>query len=233
MRQAHHLVQRAGPPGDVGGARDRQEPGSRSGVQGSGNIIGAKRAVPAALDVAAPGGPGPGQQVGVVLDNGGHDDVVRRELQTIGEVVYRFGRVATDDGHVVAALAAGEAQDGVPGSFVGVGRPLGFVPRAPVHARVPRQELFNSGQHRWEGRRRGGCVARKVRALLTVDARHQGTVADQWRQRRQPGRCHKGVPIVTLEISGLPLAAHSAQARAMNRSSRSCLLGTRPRRPPL
>jgi hypothetical protein len=95
----------------------------------------------------------------VVLDHGGDDDIIRREPQTVGEMVYRFCRIATDDGHVVTALAVGEAQDGVAGAFVGVRRALRFVPGAPVRARVPGQELFNGGQHGWEGGRRGSGIA--------------------------------------------------------------------------
>ena len=62
-------------------------------------------AVGAALDEAAPAQPGPGQQVGVVLDHGGDDDVVGLEAQAVGEVVDRLGGVAADDRHVVAVGA--------------------------------------------------------------------------------------------------------------------------------
>ena len=59
----------------------------------------------AALDVAAPCDACPRQEVGVMLDDGGHDDVVRLQAEPVGEVVDGLGRVAADDGHVVAIPA--------------------------------------------------------------------------------------------------------------------------------
>ena len=66
--------------------------------------------VAAALDVAPPGHPAPGQQVGVVLDHGGEHDVVGVEAQPVGQLVDGLGGVPADDGHVVAAAAGSPAK---------------------------------------------------------------------------------------------------------------------------
>ena len=51
-----------------------------------------------------PGYPGPGQEVGVVLHHRRRHDIVRLELQPVGEMVDRLGGVAAEHHH--AALVA-------------------------------------------------------------------------------------------------------------------------------
>src|SRR5205807_256383 len=74
------------PAGDVGRAGDCEKLRPWACVQRDDHIVGCEGAVGAALDVAAGGGTGPGEQVGVVLDDGGHDDIIRLEAQAIGQV---------------------------------------------------------------------------------------------------------------------------------------------------
>ena len=70
------LVERWEPAGDVGGAGDGEQPGCGAVIERGGDVGGGEGAVLAALDVATPGQPSPRQEVGVVLDDGGDDDVV-------------------------------------------------------------------------------------------------------------------------------------------------------------
>ena len=117
-----HGVERRRPAGHVRGAGDRQQRRGRSGVEGGGEVVEVECSVRAAVDEAAPAQAGPGQQVGVVLDHGGDDDVVRLEPEPVGEVVDRLGRVAADDGHVVTVGgAAGEAHGRCSRRLVGLG----------------------------------------------------------------------------------------------------------------
>ena len=76
--------------------------GRGPGVERGDDVVDRERAVGAALDEASLAQAGPRQQVGVVLDHGRHDHVVRSEAQPVGEVVDRLGRVAAEDRHVVA-----------------------------------------------------------------------------------------------------------------------------------
>ena len=50
-----------------------------------------------------PRGPGPGQQVGVMLGHGGDDDDVAGQPQAVREVVECLSGVPADDGNVIAA----------------------------------------------------------------------------------------------------------------------------------
>ena len=75
----------------------------------------------------------------MVLDDGGHHDVVGVELEPVGEVVDGLGGVAADDGDVVAVgVAAGEGQGAAAGLLVCGGGGLRLPAGAAVDARVPR-----------------------------------------------------------------------------------------------
>ena len=175
------VVDRGQPAGDVRRGGDREQPGPWPGVEGGGDVVDGEGAVGAALDVPAPAEPGPGQQVGVVLDHGGDHDVVGRETEPVGEVVDGLGGVAADDGDVVAVgWSAGEAQGRRPGRLVGGGRPLRLVPGPPMDARVPGQELVHRLRDRREGAGRRRRVQAQVRTVVAVDARHRAG-------RRRPG----------------------------------------------
>ncbi len=165
-----------------------QQLGTGRGVEGGGDVVDRERALGAALDEAALTAPGPGQQHGVVLDDGGDDHVVGGQRQPVGEMVDGLGGVADDHGDVVAVLrAAGEAEGGQAGLLVGVGGQAGLVPRPPVHAGVPRQELLHALGHRRQGVGRGRRVEVQVRPLLPVDDRAPAG------RRRRATRGH-GVP---------------------------------------
>ena len=124
-----------------------QELGRAPVVEDPHDVVDAEGAVGAALDPAAGGDAGPRQQVGVVLDDGRHDDVVGVERQAVGQVVHRLGRVADEHDHVAAGRRPapppppGEAEGAVARRLVGRGGAPGLVAGASMHARVPRQEL--------------------------------------------------------------------------------------------
>ena len=73
-------------------------------VEHRGDVVDAERAVRAALDPAPRRHPCPGQQVGVVLDDGRGDHVVGSQPEAVGEMVDGLGRVAHEDDHVVAPV---------------------------------------------------------------------------------------------------------------------------------
>ena len=108
--------------GCAGDGQERRPPGA--GVERGHHVVDVEGAVGPALDVAAPGHPTPREEVGVVLDDGGDDHVVRCEAEPVGEVVDGLGGVAAQDGDVVAVrVPAGEGQDGPAGFLVGDGGP--------------------------------------------------------------------------------------------------------------
>jgi hypothetical protein len=148
-------VQRWRPAGYVRRPRDGQQPGPATGVEDGNCIIDAERPVRSAFDESALAEPGPRQEVGVVLDDGGDDDVVATEAELVGEVVDGFGGVPTHDGDVVAVGGAtGERQCRAPCVLEGVCGEPGFVAGAAVHARVPGEELSSGvAIRRWAARR--------------------------------------------------------------------------------
>ena len=81
-----------------------------------------------------------------MLHDGRDDGVAWGELQTVGEVVDRLGRVPADDGDVVAPVAPGKAESSRPGALVGLGCELGLATGPAMNARVSREELFDSLQ---------------------------------------------------------------------------------------
>ena len=87
------LVDRWRPAGDVGCTGHCQQPRTRSDVERGGDISGREGAVRTALDEAPQAQPSPGQQVGVVLNDGGHDDVVGSQSEPVGQVVDGLGGV--------------------------------------------------------------------------------------------------------------------------------------------
>ena len=104
------------------------------------------------------------------------------EPQPVGEVVDRLGRVAADDGDVVACRSRpANAERRRACVLVGRGRHLRLVAGAAVHARVPRQEVVDPARDGGQRGRRGGGVEGEVRALDAVDARHELVVADESR----------------------------------------------------
>ena len=128
-------------------------------VEGGDDLVDGERAVGRAFDKPATSDTGPGQQVGVMFDDGGDDDVVGVEAKAVGEVVDGFGGVAADDRHVLSGLGPpGEAQDGGAGSFVGVRRGARLVAGAAVDAGVPRDEVVHASRHGWQRVRRGRAV---------------------------------------------------------------------------
>ena len=134
-----------------------------------------------ALDVAAARDARPRQQVGVVLDDGGDDDVVGLEPQPVGEVVDRLGGVAADDGDVVAVAPSRPAKREAAAARprrrrwrAGTSSPRrGARSSTTAGTRATRSATAGSG-----GGRRGG-VERQVAALVAVDARHREVVADE------------------------------------------------------
>ena len=127
------------PAGDVRCRRYGQKGWASPCVQGGGDVFDGERAGGPALDVPAIGNPTPGQQVGVVLDHGGHHHVIGCEAQPVGQVVDGFGGVSAQHGHVVSVrVAAGEPEDGHSGVLVGGRGPTGAKAGTTVNARVPR-----------------------------------------------------------------------------------------------
>ena len=136
------------------------------------------------------GHPGPGQQVGVVLDHGGGHHVVGSEAQAVGQVVDGLGRVAAQD--ATSSPSAGRPAKRctlVAGRLVGRGGVPGLVAGPPVHARVPGQELGHAVGHHGQGRRRCGAVEVAVRAGRCRRGRAPGSAGAD--ERRDGGlRCH-------------------------------------------
>src|SRR4029079_11309421 len=119
----------------------------RARVERFGNGVDAERAVGVALDISTARGALPWQQVGVMLHHRGDADVVAIEPQAVSEMIDRFGRIAADDGDVVA-VSPSEGQRRGAGGFVSGSRVLRFPSGAPMDTRVVRQELLNAARDR-------------------------------------------------------------------------------------
>ena len=129
----------------VRASRAGRRPASSTAV----TSLDAERAVGPALDPAPLRHPGPGQQVGVVLDHRGHHDVVGLELQPVGQMVDGLGGVAAAAPRRCRRRSAAR-RSGARSSraaLVGGRGAAGLVPGAPVHARVPREELGHRVGH--------------------------------------------------------------------------------------
>ena len=124
------------PPGDVRRRGEREESGPGRSVQRGHDVVDGERPVRGALHVPARGGARPRQHVRVVLYHRRHDNIIDVKVQSIHEMVDGFGRVATDDRHIIAALSTGEAQRGFARILVLGGRHLGLVARPSVNARI-------------------------------------------------------------------------------------------------
>ena len=185
------------PSRDVGRRGDRQQGGTGPGVELGGHLVGGEGAVGAALDEPARAGPGPRQQVGVVLHDGGDHDVVGGQAEAVGEVVDGLGRVPAEDGDVVTlGVASGEGQGRSAGQLVGGGGLPGPVAGAPVDAGVGRQEVVHPLGHGRQRRGRGPRVEVQVRPVDAVDAGHRVAVTHEGgRQGRSSG--HGVTPIGT------------------------------------
>jgi hypothetical protein len=84
-----------------------------------------------------------------MLDNGGDDNVIRSEIEAVGEVVDGFGGVAAQDGDVVPIGSAGELKSGRSGILVGGGGRWDFQP-------APRCTLEYHGTNSWTRSRTAG-----------------------------------------------------------------------------
>ena len=82
-----------------------------------------------------------------MFDDGRHDDVARSNAKAVGEMVQSLGGIPADDCDVVSARHDRRTSSGVACVFVGRGGELGLVPRTPVDARVPGDELLDSAEH--------------------------------------------------------------------------------------
>ena len=123
-------------------------------VEGRRDVLDGEGAIRIAFDEPAAGHTCPRQQVGVMLDDGGDDDIVLAEREPVGEVVDGLGGVAADDRHVIAVDGApGEPQHGGASVLVGVGGDARLVAGAAMHARVPGEELVDPGGDRGERER--------------------------------------------------------------------------------
>ena len=179
------LVEWWPPPGDVGRAGDGQERGPHgSGVERRTHRLDVEGPLASALDIASPRHPAPGQQVGVVLHDGGDNHVVRCQSEPVGEMVDGFSGVAAEDGHIrPVGIAAAELEHGAAGRFVGGGGSPGSEAGAPMDARVPRQECADPVGCLAEclGRRR--LVELDGTAFDPVDARDHRAGTDQLDER--------------------------------------------------
>ena len=116
------LFHRRQPSRHVGGAGHREQRRPRAVVEHPHDVVDAERAFGTALDPPARRRTGPGQQVGVVLDDGRDDDVGGTEAEPVGQVVDRLGRVADEHDHVASAGGPpGEAVGTLAGLLVGGG----------------------------------------------------------------------------------------------------------------
>ena len=138
------VVDRGHPAGDVRRAADGQQLRMRCDVEGRRDVLDGEGAIGLAFDEPAAGHACPRQQVGVMLDDGGDDDIVRAEGESVGEVVDGLGGVAADDRHVVAVGGPpGEPQHGGASMLVGVGGDTRLVASAAMDAGVPGEELVD------------------------------------------------------------------------------------------
>jgi hypothetical protein len=165
------------PAGDVGAAGDGQHARPRVLVQrglDGGDVEGP---VHVDVDDPQPGVPPPGQQVGVVLHGRGDDDVVLGEAEAEGQQVERLGGVAREEGEVRARVAADEAHHDLARLLVPLARELRADAGAPVHARVPGEELLDRSGDGHRGRAGGGGVEVDVLARPAVQHGHPQVVA--------------------------------------------------------
>ena len=117
VRLRADVLDRGQPAGDVRRAGHGEEGGGGAVIEHGHHVGRGEGALGPALDPAPLGDPGPGQQVGVVLDHGGGDDGVGAEAQPVGQVVDGLGGVAHQHGHVVGvAVPVGEAVGAGPGA---------------------------------------------------------------------------------------------------------------------
>ena len=182
VRLGADLLDRGEPARHVGRTRHGQQRRRPPVLEHLDHVGGAEGAVGAALHPAPCGHPGPGQQVGVVLDHGGGHHVVGAEPEPVGQVVDGFGGVAHQDDDVVAAGGPpGEAVHAVAGPLVGGRGPPGLVAGAAVHARVPGQELVDPVGHRLQRRRRGGAVEVAVGPFDAIETGNRQVGADERR----------------------------------------------------
>ena len=104
------LVDRRQPSGDVRSAGDGKQARLGGPVQFIRDIAGCEGPVGSALDVAARGYARPRQEIGVVFDDGGDDNVVGTQAKAVGEVVDGFGCISADDRDVVTIFASRERE---------------------------------------------------------------------------------------------------------------------------
>ena len=95
VRGIDDLRQRRHPSGDVGRSGDREQRHARPLVQRGGDVFGVEGPVLPALDVPAGSGPGPGQQVGVMIGRRRDHNVVPSQLEPVSKVMDSLGRIAT------------------------------------------------------------------------------------------------------------------------------------------
>ena len=129
-------------------------------------------AVPAERRAGAPGQLLPWDQVGVVLELGGDDDIARADgtlkpvvPQHIGHQVQRFGGVLGE--HQFVGVSADERGDVGPALLVGIGGLLHQLVRASVHRAVGGGEEFAFGvEDLHRPLRRGAGI--QVRQLISA-----------------------------------------------------------------
>jgi hypothetical protein len=107
VRGRDDRVERRDPAGDVRGAGDGEQSRRGAGVERPHDRLDGERPIRLALDEPPPRVACPRQQVRVMLDDRGDDDVGRLKAEAVREVVDRLGRVAADDRDVVRPGAAG------------------------------------------------------------------------------------------------------------------------------
>ncbi len=174
-------LERRQPPRHVGCSRQRQQ-GRRSPItiESGADVIDGEGSLGRALDVSPGGYPTPREQVGVVLDNGGHHDVGRVELQTVGQMIDGLGGVPAENGNIRAVRdSSGELEHRPPCPLIGgsgIPRPEAG---SPVHARVPRDELRHSGGCIGMGLGRSSLIQFHCSPVDAIEAGHLLADADQ------------------------------------------------------
>ena len=172
--------------------------GRRPGVENGDHVVDAEGAVGAALHPAPLSHPGPGEQVGVVLDHRRRHDVVGVELQPVGQLVDGLGGVAAEHHHVAVVAASARRTGG----------------RSPGRAR----------RRRWPA---GTCTPHPgARSSTTGGSRPPCRPPPAWpasrRRSRGPGtvgRCHRGRGRPVRPRPGRPWArmrGHGARIRTLD-----------------
>ena len=130
-------------------------------------------------DMLHPADFAPRQLVRVVFHQCRQDDITGTDIQTVGELVDRLGRILGEDHDVIVETRLHKLRDHIARALEHPRRQLGLKSGPPMHVGIPVEELVDLVGNRPEGRRRGRIVEVDVFDLLAAQDRDLGVDTDE------------------------------------------------------